>query len=115
MQFIQNENKYLSKIGPELDPVANGIEKFLLDSGKRLRPLFAYVGFLATGSLSRVEIIRAISSLELIHACALIHDDVMDGSTLGVAHQVFISCLKLYTQKIICKVHQLNLGLLLQF
>ena len=80
MQFIQNENKYLSKIGPELDPVANGIEKFLLDSGKRLRPLFAYVGFLATGSLSSVEIIRAISSLELIHACALIHDDVMDGS-----------------------------------
>jgi len=78
MQFIQNENKYLSKIGPELDPVANGIEKFLLDSGKRLRPLFAYVGFLATGSLSRVEIIS-------------------------------------YTQKIICKVHQLNLGLLLQF
>jgi geranylgeranyl diphosphate synthase type I len=79
-QFIQNENKYLSKIGPELEPVANGIEKFLLDGGKRLRPLFAYVGFLATGTPISVDIIRAISSLELIHACALIHDDVMDGS-----------------------------------
>jgi len=79
-QFVQGENKYLSKIGPELDPVAIGIEKFLLDSGKRLRPLFAYVGYLATGNTVNPEIVKALSSLELIHVCALIHDDVMDGS-----------------------------------
>ena len=79
-EFIRGENKYLAQIGPELDPVANEIEKFLLESGKRLRPLFAYVGLLGTGSNSSAEIIQAISSLELVHVCALIHDDVMDGS-----------------------------------
>ena len=78
--FIQCENRYLSKIGTELDPVAQGIEKFLLEGGKRLRPLFAYVGYLATGGKASSEVVRAISSLELIHVCALIHDDVMDGS-----------------------------------
>ncbi|MEN9351495.1 MAG: hypothetical protein RL455_436 [Actinomycetota bacterium] len=78
--FIKDENIYLGKIGPELDPVAVGIEKFLLDSGKRLRPLFAYVGMLGAGGETSPEIIKAISSLELIHVCALIHDDVMDGS-----------------------------------
>ncbi len=79
-EFIRGENKYLAQIGPELDPVANEIEKFLLESGKRLRPLFAYVGLLGTGSNSNAENIQAISSLELVHVCALIHDDVMDGS-----------------------------------
>ena len=79
-EFIRSENKYLAKIGPELDPVATEIEKFLLESGKRLRPLFAYVGLLGTGTQSNKEIIQAVSSLELVHVCALIHDDVMDGS-----------------------------------
>ena len=79
-EFVKSENKYLSKIGPELDPVATAIESFLLDSGKRLRPLFAYVGLIGAGTETSAEIIKAISSLELIHVCALIHDDVMDGS-----------------------------------
>ena len=78
--FIRSENKQLAQIGPELDPVATEIEKFLLESGKRLRPLFAYVGLLGTGTQSNKEIIQAVSSLELVHVCALIHDDVMDGS-----------------------------------
>jgi len=41
-EFVQGENKYLAKIGSELDPVSGGIEKFLLESGKGLRPIFAY-------------------------------------------------------------------------
>ena len=32
--FIRSENKQLAQIGPELDPVATEIEKFLLESGK---------------------------------------------------------------------------------
>jgi geranylgeranyl diphosphate synthase type I len=78
--FIKEGKQYLSEIGPELDPVAREIEKFLLSNGKRLRPIFAITGFLAAGgSLNRI-LINACSSLELIHVCALIHDDVMDHS-----------------------------------
>lgn len=79
-EFISKENKHLKKIGPELDPVANELEKFLLDSGKRLRPLFAYAGLIGAAITPTKELIGAIASLELVHVCALIHDDVMDAS-----------------------------------
>ena len=80
LEFVRTENKYLNEIGSELVPVANAMERFLLDSGKRLRPIFSYVGFLGTGSKPTPEIIKACASLELVHVCALMHDDVMDGS-----------------------------------
>ncbi|MFJ9774035.1 polyprenyl synthetase family protein [Kitasatospora sp. NPDC101157] len=48
--------------------------------GKRLRPVFCLAGFLAGGG--RPEdgeyAVRAATALELLHASALIHDDVMD-------------------------------------
>ena len=79
-EFFTREAGYLQNVGPELDPVVDALGRFLLDSGKRLRPLFATVGFLGTGGDLTPEIIRATSSLELVHVCALIHDDVMDAS-----------------------------------
>ena len=80
LNFVAAENKYLNEIGSELAPVSTAMERFLLDSGKRLRPLFAYLGFLGTGSKPSIEILRACASLELVHVCALMHDDVMDAS-----------------------------------
>ena len=79
-EFFDRETIYLNQIGSELEPVAEALGHFLLDSGKRLRPLFAAIGYLGTGTELTPEIIRAISSLELVHVCALIHDDVIDGS-----------------------------------
>lgn len=79
-QFIKNENRDLARIGSDLDPVSEHLEKFLLDSGKRLRPIFAYIGFLGAAKNPTREMVTAFASLELVHVCALIHDDVMDGS-----------------------------------
>jgi geranylgeranyl diphosphate synthase type I len=56
------------------------LTSFLLDSGKRLRPLFAFAGFAASGGSLDKPVVRAIAALELLQACALIHDDLMDGS-----------------------------------
>jgi geranylgeranyl diphosphate synthase type I len=81
-EFIRRENKNLAKIGPELNPVGDALEKFLLDSGKRLRPLFAYVGLIGGAAQPTKELVSAVASLELIHVCALIHDDVMDDSDI---------------------------------
>ncbi|MEI6648190.1 MAG: polyprenyl synthetase family protein [Actinomycetes bacterium] len=78
--FAKTEGRYLRSIGPELEPVADALERFVLDSGKRLRPLFASAGFLGVGAPLTNEILQAIAALELIHVCALIHDDVMDAS-----------------------------------
>lgn len=79
-EFFQDEAGYLQSVGTELDPVVDALGRFLLDSGKRLRPLFATIGFIGAGGELTPEVIRATSSLELVHVCALIHDDVMDAS-----------------------------------
>jgi geranylgeranyl diphosphate synthase type I len=50
--------------------------------GKRLRPRFLLAGVLAAGAAAdRPDVVDAAAGLELLHAFALIHDDVMDGST----------------------------------
>jgi geranylgeranyl diphosphate synthase type I len=77
---MREQSAYLLSISPELHPVSSALSSFLLDSGKRLRPLFAYAGIKSAGGALTVEITKAISSLELLQGCALIHDDLMDGS-----------------------------------
>jgi geranylgeranyl diphosphate synthase type I len=42
--------------------------------------LFAYAGFAAAGGSLEKPVVRAMAALELLQACALIHDDLMDGS-----------------------------------
>ena len=51
--------------------------------GKRLRPAFCYWGFRAAGGQpDDPAVVDAGAAFELLHAFALIHDDVMDGSAL---------------------------------
>jgi geranylgeranyl diphosphate synthase type I len=78
--YLAQQRDYLTGIATELIPVCDALEDYLLEGGKRLRPLFAYAGFMATGSKPSQMEIRAMASLELLQACALIHDDLMDGS-----------------------------------
>ncbi len=78
--YLALQREYLGSIGSELIPVFDALESFVLDGGKRLRPLFAYAGFSATGLHPTAADIRAFASLELLQACALIHDDLMDRS-----------------------------------
>ena len=78
--YLAQQRDYLTSIASELTPVCDALEDYLLEGGKRLRPLFAYAGFMAAGSVPSKTEIRAMASLELLQACALIHDDLMDGS-----------------------------------
>ena len=78
--FLNRESAYLNSISSDLSPVSDALTSFLLDSGKRLRPLFAYAGFAAAGGAIEKSTTRAMAALELLQACALIHDDLMDGS-----------------------------------
>ncbi|MFS8104413.1 polyprenyl synthetase family protein [Lentzea alba] len=50
--------------------------------GKRLRPLFCLTGFLAAGGVPGSLPVPAAMAVELLHIGALIHDDVMDDSSL---------------------------------
>ena len=78
--FLDARATELATIGDDLELLASGIRDFVLEGGKRLRPAFAYWGWRGAGRADCEEIVAAVSALELLHACALIHDDVMDGS-----------------------------------
>jgi geranylgeranyl diphosphate synthase type I len=78
--FLARQAATLDAIAEDLGPVADALTEFLLDGGKRLRPAFCYWGWRGAGGGDTDEIVAAAACLELLHACALIHDDVMDGS-----------------------------------
>ncbi|MEV0895178.1 polyprenyl synthetase family protein [Actinoplanes sp. NPDC049802] len=56
------------------------LQRFLLSGGKRLRPKFCYWGWHGAGGEDGPGIVTAAAALEIFHAFALIHDDIMDGS-----------------------------------
>jgi geranylgeranyl diphosphate synthase type I len=66
----------------------------VLAGGKRLRPTFAFWGWrgLAGPDAYAAPVIPALAALELLHAFALVHDDVMDDSDVRrgrpTAHRV---------------------------
>jgi geranylgeranyl diphosphate synthase type I len=78
--FIGPATDTLRSIGDDLAPVAQAAEEFVLDGGKRLRPAFCFWGALAAGGEDSEALIHAAGSLELLQACALVHDDLIDHS-----------------------------------
>jgi len=78
--FVSARRPTLETVSDELVPVADALADFLAEGGKRVRPAFCYWGWRGAGGADCDEIIAAAAALELLHACALIHDDVIDGS-----------------------------------
>jgi geranylgeranyl diphosphate synthase type I len=78
--FLNVQSDYFTSIAPELKPAASSLSAFVNNGGKRFRPLFAAVGAMGAGSKLSTSEMRAFASLELLQACALIHDDLMDAS-----------------------------------
>lgn len=61
--------------------VADRLATLAVQGGKRLRTAFAHCGWRAAGgSGEATALLRTGAALELLQACALLHDDVMDGS-----------------------------------
>jgi geranylgeranyl diphosphate synthase type I len=77
--FLGQQRAVLGGIGPDMLPWLDAIAE-LLAGGKRLRPAFCYWGWRAAGGGDRPGIHAAAASLELLHASALVHDDLMDAS-----------------------------------
>lgn len=90
---------YLAEVGPSIDAHLHGyltavpqgspldrylygiLDEFIMRGGKRMRPAMAMLACEASGG----DPYRALASgcaIEVFHAAALIHDDIMDGSLL---------------------------------
>jgi geranylgeranyl diphosphate synthase type I len=79
--FAAEQARWRAIDGSMADVVDN-LRAFVLVGGKRLRPAFVQCGFLAAGGDDESEVsIRVATAMELLHSFALLHDDVMDGST----------------------------------
>jgi len=91
-EFLAKQIPLLDEVSPELAPLAEALTD-LLRGGNRLRPAFAYWGWRGAGGADCEQAVAAATALELLQACALVHDDVMDGSDtrrgLPAAHRRF--------------------------
>lgn len=80
-QFVMREAAQLLAIDPDLGPVVEQAESAVAH-GKRLRAAFCYWGWRAAGQPDSDALVRAAASMELVHAAAVIHDDIIDDSPL---------------------------------
>jgi geranylgeranyl diphosphate synthase, type I len=82
--FLEARTADAAAIDPAFADATDALVSFVLSGGKRIRPTFAWWGWRGAGgdagSPEAVVVLRAISALELVQACALIHDDLMDAS-----------------------------------
>ncbi|AZK94643.1 MULTISPECIES: polyprenyl synthetase family protein [Streptomyces] len=79
--FVAGEADRLVAIDPDLAPVAEQVEAAVAD-GKRLRAAFCYWGWRAAGQPDSDALLLAAASMELVHAAAVVHDDLIDDSPL---------------------------------
>jgi geranylgeranyl diphosphate synthase, type I len=79
--YLHDRRRDADYIGSDYDGLIAGLEEFVLSGGKRLRPVFAYWGWRAVSTRDADPgVLLLFSALELLHACALVHDDVIDRS-----------------------------------
>lgn len=85
-RFLDREEPHLIEISPELLPYLEH-SRSLLQGGKRFRALFCYWGWRAvtaeeptTDQQDFSVAVEAATALEVFHAAALVHDDIIDNS-----------------------------------
>ncbi|MFI6688291.1 polyprenyl synthetase family protein [Streptomyces sp. NPDC050485] len=79
--FVQREIDELLEIDAELAPLAEQLH-IATAYGKRLRAAFCYWGWRAAGQPDSDALVRAAAAMELVHAAAVVHDDLIDNSAV---------------------------------
>jgi geranylgeranyl diphosphate synthase type I len=80
-EFVEYETGQLELIDEQLAPVGARLRD-AVEGGKRIRAAFCYWGWRACGQADSEAAVRAAASMELVHAAAVTHDDLIDASAL---------------------------------
>jgi geranylgeranyl diphosphate synthase type I len=84
--YFEFRRTQTDSIATDVGGALSALADFVLGGGKRLRPTFAWWGWRGAGGAvdgpAADAVLRAISALELVQAGALVHDDLMDGSSV---------------------------------
>ncbi|WP_433622530.1 polyprenyl synthetase family protein [Nocardia sp. CA-120079] len=82
--FFLTRRPIVEPLGPVFVQAADALELFVLRGGKRTRPAFAWTGWIGAGGdptgPHAAAVLNACAALELVQACALVHDDIIDSS-----------------------------------
>lgn len=82
--FLAEQAVTAETISPRFAQSVEAMSQFVLLGGKRIRPVFCWAGWQCGQHGPDSDIaesaLRVAASLELIQACALIHDDIIDRS-----------------------------------
>jgi len=87
-ELLAGEVERWRVVDPVLDAPLDALRTLVMAGGKRLRPAFCHWAFVGAGGDPDDPVVTdAGAALELLHSFALIHDDIMDGSSTrrGVA------------------------------
>ncbi|MDN5857233.1 MAG: polyprenyl synthetase family protein [Pseudonocardia sp.] len=89
-EYLEFRRRGAAAIDPVFGEAVDQLAAFVLGGGKRIRPTFAWWGWRGAGGdedgPEADAVLRATAALELIQACALIHDDLIDASATRRGH-----------------------------
>ncbi|SER37008.1 polyprenyl synthetase family protein [Actinokineospora terrae] len=84
--YLEQRRAGMAEMAPSFGSAVESLAAFVLGGGKRIRPTFAWWAWRGAGGAGSgpeaEAVLRAVSALELIQACALVHDDLMDDSAV---------------------------------
>ncbi|MGW2276938.1 polyprenyl synthetase family protein [Streptomyces sp. NPDC001770] len=80
-RFVDAETDALLAVDEDLAPLA-AVLSDATAHGKRLRSAFCYWGWRAARQPDSEAMVRAAAAMELVHAAAVVHDDIIDDSRL---------------------------------
>ncbi len=94
LKLLDDEIARWRAVDPDLEEPLRSLRD-LSTRGKRFRPAFCYWAFVgAGGAPDDPVVVDVCAAIEMVHACALVHDDVMDGATTRrgapSVHQQFV-------------------------
>jgi len=75
--FVAEALPRVTGLHPTLEPLAEELASFVQRGGKRLRPVLLLLGHELAGG-DPDDVVGAGVAVELLHTCALLHDDVID-------------------------------------
>jgi geranylgeranyl diphosphate synthase, type I len=88
--FFTERRAEAGALGPDFAAMVAELENYVLRGGKRIRPTFAWLGWIGAGGDPHdsvaTAVLRACAGFELLHASGLIHDDIVDASQTRRGH-----------------------------
>ncbi len=82
-RLLDGEARRWGDLSPDLVPPLESLRQLVMGGGKRLRPAFCFLAYVgAGGDPEDPVVVDAGAAFEMLQAFALVHDDVMDGSSM---------------------------------